>query len=342
MVCKRDTSVGRDNGGVPEMPGIDTHVEGDTTMDIGLGLSQSGPHANPDAIRTVAIGAERAGFASLWTYDRLVAPLQPRDAYPASADGALPSIMTSVLDPMLTLAAAGAVTETIRLGTSVLVAPWYPPVLLARAAATLDRLTDGRFTLGLGIGWSQDEYEAVGVPMRHLGSRLEEMLEVMARAWRDDVVEIETSRERVAPSTIGLKPVRPSGVPVVLAAFSPAGLERVARRADGWNPTGVPLAFTADMWRGLLQQAERYGRDTSAMRLVVRANVKVTDEIIGGERPDFVGSLPQIRSDIEQAREIGAHELILELQATTGSAAELLDLASTLTSPVASEPAVLV
>jgi probable F420-dependent oxidoreductase len=302
-------------------------------MDIGLGLPQSGGLANPDAVRTVATAAERAGFASLWTYDRLLAPVSPRSPYPASADGSLPPEMSTMLDPLLSLAAAAAVTESIRLGTSVLVAPWYSPVMLARSAATLDRLSDGRFTLGLGLGWSIDEFEAVGVPMKGRQLRIEEMLEVMAIVWRDEVVEIETSGEVIAPSTIGLKPVR-GHVPLVLAAYTPAGLERIARRADGWNPAGVPLDGVSSMWQHVLQTAARYGRDTSKMRLVVRANVQLTDAL-GPDRPDFVGSVDQVRDDIKRAAEVGVHDLILELQGVAHSAIELLDVAQTISSDVA-------
>lgn len=298
-------------------------------MHIGLGLPQVGNFADAAVTRRVAVEAEDEGFDSLWTLDRVLAPVAPLTPYPVG-DGTLPPEQSKVFDPMLTLTLAAAVTDRVRLGTSVLIAPFYSPVMLARSAATLDHISGGRFTLGLGLGWSADEYAAIGVPQRGLQQRIEQMLEVMGRVWRDDIVEIETTRENVAPSVIDLKPLQGPRVPLILATYNPAGLERIARRADGWIPTGLPMAMVSDMWSTVLHTADGYGRDTSGMRLVLRANVKVTETLGNADRPDFIGSIAQIRGDIERARELGAHEILLDLQGTASSARHLMDLALTL------------
>jgi probable F420-dependent oxidoreductase len=300
-------------------------------MDIGLNLPQGG--ATAGEVTDLAVAAERAGFESLWSFDRVLAPVAPRTPYPASADGELPAFMSSVLDPMLALTAAAAVTSTIRLGTSVLVAPWYPPLLLARAAASLDRLSGGRFTLGLGVGWSQDEFAGVGVPMAGRGQRLEEILDVLDAAWTEEIVAVTTRREHVAPSVIGLKPTN-GRVPVLLAAYTPSGLGRIARRGDGWLPAGVPLAGMAGIWQGACDAAERNGRDGRCLRLTVLANVAIVDGLSGG-RPDFVGSLDQVRDDINRCRDLGADELIVNLAQVASNAEDVLDLALSLTTPAA-------
>src|SRR5687767_977661 len=111
--------------------------KGTIAMKIGLGVPQLGRFADPEATRTVATAAEQAGFASLWAIDRLLAPTNPRTPYPGSPDGVLPVGHHTTLDPLVTLTLAAAVTERIRVGTAVLVAPWYPPALLARSLATL-------------------------------------------------------------------------------------------------------------------------------------------------------------------------------------------------------------
>src|SRR5262245_61829782 len=107
-------------------------------MEIGLNLPQVGQLATPDNVRTAAITAEAAGYSSLWVLDRILGAVEPRSAYPASADGTMPAELATILDPIGTLTYAAAVTDRVRLGTSVLVAPWYPPVLLARALTTPD------------------------------------------------------------------------------------------------------------------------------------------------------------------------------------------------------------
>lgn len=298
-------------------------------MKIGLGLPQDG--SGRPGVTEVAVAAERAGIESLWAYDRVLWPVSPRTPYPASADGSLPEMMQRAADPLLALTAAAAVTSTIRLGSSVLVAPWYPPLLLARAAASLDRLSDGRFSLGLGVGWSVDEYEAVGVPMAGRGRRLDEVLDVLGAAWADDVVSITTSREHVAPSVIGLKPAG-GRVPVLLAAFTPDGFERVARRADGWVPAGIPVAAATGMWAGIRARATELGRDASAMRLVVLAHVTLTDSL-GDGRPEFVGSLAQVRDDVRRCLDAGVDELVVNPTTPVASADEFVGLVASLTEP---------
>jgi alkanesulfonate monooxygenase SsuD/methylene tetrahydromethanopterin reductase-like flavin-dependent oxidoreductase (luciferase family) len=157
-------------------------------MRIGLSVPQLGALAQPHAVTTVATEAEIAGYDSLWVMDRLLAPLHPRSAYPGTPDGALPAEHHRVLDPLVVLTHAAAVTDRVRLGTNVLVAPWYPPVPLARSLTTLDLLSGGRLTVGLGIGWSADEYDATGASMHGRGARLEEILDVLEHAWTGDIV----------------------------------------------------------------------------------------------------------------------------------------------------------
>jgi probable F420-dependent oxidoreductase len=296
-------------------------------MEIGIAVPQLGPFADPRLARTVAREAEAAGFASLWAIDRLLTPVAPRTPYPASDDGSLPEVQRVALDPLVTLTLAAAVTERVRIGTDVLVTPWYPPALLARSLATLDRVSGGRLDVGLGLGWSLDEYEAVGAPMRDRGRRLEEAIAVMTALWRDGVAEITTSRERIAPAAMGVKPVQTPRPPILLGAYTPAGLERAGRLADGWLPGGVPVDMIGPMWTTVLDAAERAGRDPGALRLVVRSEPKITASALGADRLPFSGSRAQVVGDIEHVRELGAAELVLDLQGSTRTTDELLDVA---------------
>ncbi len=299
-------------------------------MKIGLHLPQLAHHADPEASRRVAEDAEAGGFSSLWVIDRLLSPVAPRSRYPATEDGLLPPVQSSAaLDPLLTLTVAATHTEQIRVGTAVLVAPWYPPALLARSLATLDRVSRGRLDVGLGLGWSLDEYDAVGAAMSTRGRRLEEVIEVLRALWGDGATEVRTSREWIARSTMGVKPVQ-SPPPLLLGAYTPAGLDRVGRLADGWLPAGLPLDVMAAMWSTALEAAERQGRDPLAMRLVVRADVKITERPLGADRGPFVGTERQVADDIARCRELGAHEVVLDLQAATRDATELMELARSL------------
>lgn len=299
---------------------------------LGLTLAQLGAFADPASVMSMARGAEARGYRSLWVIDRVLAPIEPRSAYPATDDGSLPPEQRIALDPLLTLATAAAQTTRIRIGTNVLVAPWYRPVLLARSLASLDVLSNGRLDVGLGLGWSADEYAALGVPQRRLAATQEQLLDVLDALWALDPVSFTGAGFRVAPSSVQPKPVQRPRPPVLLAAYTAAGLERVGRRADGWTPSGLPLDVTASMWSAVIAAAERAGRDPSALSLVVRANIKHTIRPISGQRATYQGSVDQIASDVRGAFAIGAHQVILDLQGTTSSVAEYLDLADSIVS----------
>src|SRR4051812_4361936 len=131
-------------------------------MRIGFSLPQTGSHAHHYRdLPGYATTLEQAGAASLWVSDRILAPVHPTVNYAATGD--IPQAFHSVLDPLAVIAAIGAVTTRVEIGTNVLIAPWYPPILLARMLTTLDVITDGRLVPGLGLGWSPEEYQAAGV-----------------------------------------------------------------------------------------------------------------------------------------------------------------------------------
>ncbi len=301
-------------------------------MKLGIGLPHLGPLASPDAIRTVAVATEAAGLDSLWAMDRLLSPVRPRTlAYPGRSDGTLPAAQQTVIDPLVALTVAATVTEHVTIGTDVLVAPWYAPVLLARSLAAIDQVSSGRLVVGLGRGWSVDEFEAVGAEMPRRGQRIEEILDVLAAVWSDDTIEIRTSRERIAPSVMGAKPIQRPRPPILLGAHSDAGRERIARRADGWLPFGIPLDEIEQQWAATLRIAERYGRNPDDLQLVVRADPRIAARSGGRHRTSFTGSSTEVKNDIERVREIGATELILDFHASADSINQLVDSALHLT-----------
>jgi probable F420-dependent oxidoreductase len=281
-------------------------------MRLGITLPHVGRAASTDAIATAAGWAETSGYDSVWVVDRVLAAEDPRSPIPGTVDPTPPDEMRVSFDPILSLAVAATATRRVRVGTSVLVAPWYPATLLARSLTTLDHLSSGRLTVGLGLGWSLDEYEAVGVPMRHLGSRLDETIDVLDAVWSPGVVSHCGPRVRITPSSIEPKPlqVRP---PLLLAGYRPAGLDRIARRADGWIPSGLPIDAVGPMWRAVRDLAAGHGRRPDDLELVVRANVHLTDGPLGAERATYHGNLEQVCTDLDATRATGADEIILDL-----------------------------
>ena len=145
-------------------------------MQLGFGLPVAGVWATPDALVAVARRAEALGYAGAWAFQRLLYPAAPRNAYYGAPGAAWPEAFRSVLDPIVALTYAASATTRIRVGVSVLIQPFYAPPVLARQLASLDVVSRGRLTVGLGIGWSLDECDAVGAPSDRRGARATEFI----------------------------------------------------------------------------------------------------------------------------------------------------------------------
>ena len=291
-------------------------------MRIGLAAPQYGPFAALESLRHVAQRAEAMGLDALWVGDRLLTPLEPKDRYPGG-DGSIPPAHKVFLDPFAVLAVAASVTSRVRLGTSALNACWYAPPLLARSLTTIDQISDGRLDAGLGLGWSSDEYAAVGVPWTSRAARYEATLDALDAIWHTDPVAYSGELWTVTPSHIHPKPVgRP---PLYLAGFAPDALRRIGRRADGWLTATLPIPVLTSMWAVIRQAAEDAGRDPDALRMILRANPVITAE--AGGSPPRSGTVAQIAGYLNETARAGVHEFILDLQHAATSDQHLLELA---------------
>ena len=281
-------------------------------MRIGFNLPQIGPAASTRAIVQAAQKAEALGYDSVWVTERLLYPVSPQTPYPATPDGSLPEPYKIVYDPVEVLTFAAAHTHRIHLGTSVLDIPYYNPVMFARRMTTLDVLSEGRLRLGLGLGWSKDEFEAVGASLGERGRRADEFLRVLKAIWTTDPVEFHGDYYHVPRAFIGPKPVQRPHPPIYLAAYAPAAPKRAATLANGWNPAGLSVEQMASMFSQMREMARAAGRDPSALELIVRANLHITPLPIAGDRWIFAGSIEQIKADIDQVRALGASELFFD------------------------------
>jgi probable F420-dependent oxidoreductase len=254
----------------------------------------------------------------LWVLDRLLYPVSPKTPYGASRDGSLPPAYQRSLDPLGTLAFAAACTSRIGLGTSVLNLPFYNPVLLGRQLTSIDVLSEGRLIVGLGMGWSKDEYEAAGSEWKSRGARASEALDVLQKMWTEETPEHHGTYYSLPKTILRLRPVQKPHPPIYLAAFTGATMKRVAERADGWNPAVLPIPKMKAMFDGIRAMAQAAGRDPARLKLVVRANLMVAEAPLGAARGPFVGSFEQICDDISATRDIGAHELFFDPQFSPG------------------------
>ena len=223
-------------------------------MQFGIHLPHAGEQATPALIKRYAIQAEALGFADVWVSEHIIVP---RDKFPRSP---------LFYDPVLSLAWAAAVTQRVRLGTSVLVLPMRHPLPLAKELATLQNFSEGRLILGAGVGWLEQEFAALGIPFNERGRRLDEGLAMMRAVWTQDPV---TFHSRTIPAVIEgmtMTPMPVSPIPLWFGGNSDAALRRTIRLGDGWHGSGHTPETAAPIIHRL--RAERPGSDfTISMRV---------------------------------------------------------------------------
>lgn len=308
------------------IPYIFSHSE-DRTMRLGLAIPQYGAFADPDQVRQVASAAEAMGFHSLWVGDRILSPDRPRDPYPGG-DGTMPEQFRTFLDPLTVLTVAAEATERVRLGSSTLNVLWHAPVMLARTLTTLDIVSRGRLDIGVGLGWSRDEYEAAGVPWQGRGERLEEWLDVAEAIWASENVAHEGKRWAIPAAHIAPTPVQRPRPPLLFGGFSRAAVARVGRRGDGWLAGTAPLPYLDSLWDTALQAAEAADRDPATLRRVLRVNTHLTEERTTSDPRPGHGTVAQVSDYILAAGDAGVDEVFLDLQLTTADSDELLQNAA--------------
>jgi probable F420-dependent oxidoreductase len=239
-------------------------------MRVGLHALGIGTGARPEVIRAVAVAADTAGFATLWSGEHVVLVDGPASRYPYSADGRIGvSAGADWLDPLLGLSFAAAVTSRITVATGVLLLPEHNPVLVAKQAATLDVLSGGRLTLGIGIGWSAEEFAALGVPFARRGQRAAEYVAAMRRLWSDDVASFHGEFASFEAVRVNPKPVRGRQIPVVVGGNSDAALARVAAFGDGWYGFNLTAAAAAERIAALAGHCQQRGRSLSELSVAV-------------------------------------------------------------------------
>ena len=216
-------------------------------MQFGIHLPHAGRQATPALIRRHAVRAEALGFADVWVSEHIIVP---RGKFPRSP---------LFYDPVLTLTWIAAVTERVRLGTSVLVLPMRHPLPLAKELATLQNLSKGRLILGAGVGWLEEEFAALGVPFRERGRRMDEGIAMMRAVWSQDPVTFRSKYIAAEISELTMQPQPTAPIPLWIGGNAEAALARTARIADGWHGSGLRPDAAAPIIKRL--RAERPGSD---------------------------------------------------------------------------------
>ena len=253
---------------------------------------------NGQAMIGMAQLAEAAGFESVWTFEHAIIPIDYQSKYPYSPDGKMgvdPD--ANFVDPLIALTAIAAQTTTIRLGTGVNILSQANPLYVAKQAASLDFVSNGRFELGVGIGWLREEFQAAGTPFERRGARFDDYIQAMRKVWAGDVVEHKS--EFLDWTGFKSKPVPVQDpLPVVIGGTKGKAFERTARYGNGWfAPTASPD-----------QLAPFIGELEAACKEVGRAPSEI--EITAMWFPNAADL-----SDVEHYTEMGVSRLVVMLPA---------------------------
>jgi alkanesulfonate monooxygenase SsuD/methylene tetrahydromethanopterin reductase-like flavin-dependent oxidoreductase (luciferase family) len=246
---------------------------------IGVNVPNFGPGTTPGVLRDWARTVEGLGFDLLMMSDHVVVTPDVAEQYPAP-----------FYEPFTTLSWLAGVTERITLGTTVLIAAYRHPLLVARMAANLADLSGGRFVLGVGVGWARQEFEALGVPFHQRGKLTDELVTTLRATWQDEGY-------------------RAGRVPIWVGGHSDGALRRVVRLGDAWHP----LRQTPQGWRESLGRLKALAAEENlavpelAPRIMLRLTDQPPDDRRLGE-----GTIEQVVADLEQLRADGAHAVVLD------------------------------
>ncbi|WP_433126947.1 LLM class flavin-dependent oxidoreductase [Micromonospora sp. CA-240977] len=251
-------------------------------MQIGVNVPNFGPGTDPDVLRRWAQTVEGLGFDLLMVSDHIAVTPDVTEQYP-----------TPFYEPFTTLSWLAGVTSRVRLGTTVLIVPYRHPLLTARMAANLNRLSGGRLVLGVGVGWARQEFEALGVPFQRRGALTDDHLRAMRDAWQH-------TDDYDSPA-----------IPIWVGGNSDAGMRRAVRLGDAWHPLRLTPGTLTDAVGRLGVIADELGLPTPAVTPRI-ALQETRDPVTAPDRLAGVGTIDQIVADLDQIRLLGAETVVLD------------------------------
>jgi probable F420-dependent oxidoreductase len=237
---------------------------------VGISCTGVGPTAQEYFIRVAAQEAERVGFSTVWSGEHVVLfEHYPSSEYSYGKNVPISDPSLPIIDPIISMTWAAAVTRTIEVGSAVTILPQRNPVLLAKELATLDTLSGGRVIFGAGVGWSKEEYDALGIPWADRGQRMDENLEAMRTLWRENVSTFHGRTISFERAHLYPKPLRNRDIPIMIGGESDRALQRVARFGDGWIAFKLSTGEAPQKVARLQALMKENGRDPNSLRLAV-------------------------------------------------------------------------
>jgi probable F420-dependent oxidoreductase len=277
-------------------------------MKFGIVFANSGPFATPEGAVAIATAAENAGFESLWTVEHVVVPHDYESAYPYDKSGKMPGgETTDIPDPLIWLAYVAAATSSIRLGTGILIATQRNPLITAKEVATLDRLSGGRVEFGVGVGWLEEEFAALGVPFEKRGKRLDDYIAAMRAVWSGEMASHHGEFADFDDVIMRPKPVQ-ANVPIVIGGHSEPAARRAGRLGDGFFPARGSNQRLRELFDVMRKAAVDSDRDPDAIELTTGGTAAFAPDPVAalGELEEMGVSrvvIPPLARDADSIRE---------------------------------------
>jgi probable F420-dependent oxidoreductase len=277
-------------------------------MKFGVTIPNNWGIEDPRQVLALGPRAEELGYDSVWVMDHLFnngyirQRLDDRPYY----------------HPLATLSHLSATTSTVLLGTSVLVLPYHNPVELAKYTATLDQMSGGRVTLGVGVGAMTEEFDALGISMKQRGSLTNECIAIMKELWTNEDPSYHSRRWNFAELKFSPKPLQKPHIPIWIGGSSPGAMSRAATIGDGWHPSGISAETYTIGRRGIQELARSAGRPLESLTWSVRVEVSIKGPGTSERSADREGSIPgedldQMIAGIRAYRKAGVEHLVLVL-----------------------------
>jgi probable F420-dependent oxidoreductase len=284
-------------------------------MRFGVFLPISGRAAGPEVLAEAAQSAEALGYDAVWSADRVVTPWTISTPYPYAEHHAfIVPPDRPFLDSLTCLAFLAGCTRSITLGISVLVLPYRHPLYWARVAVSIERLSKGRLIMGVGVGWMEEEFAALGVPFAERGRMTDEQLEIVRRLWTEEHVSYAGHCYRFDDLAFYPKPSRQSGIPIWVGGEGPAAQRRAANYGDAWFPYYVEIA-PAELRAGydnVRRLAQAAGRAPDQIALACCRPIEVTREPVPRDERHLHGTPEQLVEALAAYRAIGVEHLALQ------------------------------
>lgn len=275
-------------------------------MKAGWGIPNNWGGADPNDLIDIAVKAEELGFGSVWVREHLF-----HASYVAERLHDRP-----YYDALTILIAIGQATQTVRLGTSVLVLPWHDPPRLGKMIATLDRLSGGRVDLGIGVAMTEDEFENLGVDFKTRGRRTDDFLGALQALWTQDIPEYAGDFYRYRGLRFSPKPKQQPYPPILVGGFSPAAFRRIARFGDGWHTLRRSPTQCAAGVGEIARLTEAAGRDASRLRHSITVPLDFSGaapDVPAEDRTALGGSEDDMAETIRAYRAAGLDEIVVSV-----------------------------